>query len=87
MFTRNMLEIDIRKDITGDDYRSLIELAFRKCDKFTFVKRKDLMADEQLAMKYHNETVKDIQNSLIEMKEQNEWNCRWNCLCILLRAE
>ena len=73
MFERNMLEIDIHEDITGDDYRSLIELAFHKCDKFAFVKRRDMMADEQLAMKYHNETVKDIENSLIEMKEQKEW--------------
>lgn len=73
MFERNMLELDIHKDMTGDDYRSLIELAFHKYDKFAFVKRRDMMADEQLAMKYYNETVKDIENSLIEMKEQNEW--------------
>lgn len=73
MFERNMLEIDIHKDITGDDYRTLIELAFNNCDKFAFVKRRDMMADERLAMRYHNEIVKDIENSLIEMKEQNEW--------------
>jgi len=67
-----MLEIKF-KDITGRNYRSLIELAFKKCDKFAFVKRRDLMSDEELAMKYHNEFVKDIESSLIEMKELSEW--------------
>ncbi|SES44522.1 hypothetical protein [Psychrobacillus sp. OK032] len=61
------------KDVIGEDYRSLIEIASKKCDKFAFVKRKDMMADEKLAMKYFNEFVKDIKNSLIEMKEQSEW--------------
>lgn len=28
------------KDIKGEEYRSLIELAMKKCDKFAFVKRK-----------------------------------------------
>lgn len=79
MFTRNMLEIDIHEDITGDDYRAFIELAFQKCDTFTFVKRKDLMADEKVAMHYHNESVKEIQDSLIEMKEQSEWEVTKIC--------
>lgn len=61
------------KDIKDDDYRSLIELAMKKCDKFAFVKRRDMMADEKVAMKYHNKLVKDIQGSFIEMKEQSEW--------------
>ena len=37
------------KDIIGEDYRSLIELASKKCDKFAFVLRRDMMADEELA--------------------------------------
>lgn len=60
-------------DLKGDDYRSLIELASRKCDTFAFVVRKDMMADEKLAMKYHNEFVSEIQSSFIERKKQSEW--------------
>lgn len=61
------------KDIKGEDYRSLIELASKKCDKFAFVKRRDMMADEALVMKIFNKLVEDIQDSFIEMKEQSEW--------------
>ncbi|MBA2176231.1 stage III sporulation protein AH [Halobacillus locisalis] len=60
-------------DLKGDDYRSLIELASKKCDRFAFVKRRDMMADEKVALKYHNEWVKDIQSSFIERKAQSEW--------------
>lgn len=61
------------KDIKGEDYRLLIELAMKRCDKFAFVKRRDMMADEKVAMKYHNKLVKVIQSSFIERKEQSEW--------------
>lgn len=61
------------KDIKGEDYRSLIELAMKKCDRFAFVIRRDMISDEKLAMKYHNKLVKDIQSSFIERKEQSEW--------------
>lgn len=61
------------KDIKGEDYRSLIELALKKCDTFAFIKRRDMMADEELAMKYHNKLVRNIQGSFIERKEQSEW--------------
>jgi hypothetical protein len=61
------------KDIKGENYRSLIELASKKCDKFAFVQRRDMMVDEIVAMKYHNKLVKDIKSSFIERKEQSEW--------------
>lgn len=61
------------RDIKGEDYRLLIELAMKKCNKFAFVKRRDMMADEKLAMKNHNKLVKDIQGSFIERKEQSAW--------------
>lgn len=61
------------KDIKGEDYRSLIELALKKCDTFAFVKRRDMMADEELAMEYHYKLVRNIQGSFIERKEQSEW--------------
>jgi len=61
------------KDIKGEDYCSLIELASKKCDKFAFVKRRDMMADEALVMKIFNKLVEDIQDSFIEMQEQSEW--------------
>ena len=67
-----MIEIE-NKDIKGEDYRLLIELAMKKCDTFAFVKRRDMMADEELAMKYHNKLVRNIQDSFIERKEQSEW--------------
>lgn len=60
-------------DIKGEDYRLLIELAMKKCDKFAFVIRRDMLADEKLAMKYHNKLVKDIQSSFIQRQEQSEW--------------
>ncbi|WP_066299170.1 hypothetical protein [Bacillus sp. FJAT-29937] len=61
------------KDIKGEDYRSLIELALKKCDTFAFVKRRDMMADEELAMEYHYKLVRNIQGSFFERKEQSEW--------------
>lgn len=60
-------------NIKGDDYRSLIELASRECDTFAFVVRKDMMADEEVAMKKHNELLNEIQSSFIEKKEQSAW--------------
>jgi len=65
--------VEYYTDIQGKDYRLLIELASQKCDKFAFVIRKDMMYDEELAMKHYNELLKDIKSSLIEVKEQSEW--------------
>lgn len=61
------------KDVTGEDYRLLIELAFKKCDKFALVIRKDMFEEEEFVSKFYNKKLKDIQSSLIEMKEQSEW--------------
>jgi hypothetical protein len=61
------------EDITGQDYRLLIEVAAKKCNRFAFVKRRDMMADEALVMKNFYKLVEDIQDSFIEMKEQSEW--------------
>ena len=61
------------EDITGEDYRFLIEVAAKICNRFAIVKRRDMMADEALVMKNFNKLVEDIQDSFIEMKEQSEW--------------
>ena len=66
-----MLECD--ENIKGKNYRALIELASKKCEKFAFVIRKDMLADEEVYMKYHRKFVRNIQDSFIEMKEQSEW--------------
>lgn len=63
----------IYEDIKGDDYQLLLDAALQKCNRFAFVKRKDLMADELVAMKKFRTLVKDILDSLIEVKEQSEW--------------
>lgn len=61
------------EDLKGDNYRQLIECALKKCDRFAFVKRKDLMADETVAMAFFYKLVNGIKDSFIEMKEQSEW--------------
>ena len=61
------------KDVIGEDYRSLIELAFKKCDKFALVIQKGLFINDEWAMKFYNKNLGDIESSLIEMKEQSEW--------------
>lgn len=61
------------KDIKDEDYNSLIELAMKQCDKFAFVIRRDMLADEKLAMKHHHKLVEDIESSFIERSEQSEW--------------
>lgn len=61
------------KDIKGEDYRSLVELALKKCDTFAFVMRRDMIADEAAVMARYNKLVEGIQDSFIEMKEQSEW--------------
>lgn len=61
------------EDITGKDYRFLIEVAAKKCNRFAIVERSDMMADEAVAMEFFNKLVEDIQDSFIEMKEQSEW--------------
>ena len=57
------------KDVIGKEYQALIELASKKCDKFGLVVRKDMFENDEWAMKFYNNTLGDIQNSLIEMKE------------------
>ncbi len=61
------------EDITGKDYRFLIEAAAKECNRFAIVERRDMMADEALVMKNFYKLVEDIQDSFIEMKEQSEW--------------
>ncbi|WP_338472889.1 hypothetical protein R4Z10_09275 [Niallia sp. XMNu-256] len=43
-----------------------IEFAAKKCGKFVFVQRKNMIEDEKIAMEYHNQLVKDIKSSFIE---------------------
>ena len=77
------------QDVIGEDYRSLIEMASKKCDKFALVIRKDMFINDEWAMKFYHKKLGDIQSSLIEMKEQSEWavtNYRRNGVCVLLRA-
>ena len=61
------------KDVIGEDYRSLIELAFKKCDKFALVIQKGMFINDEWAMKFYHKNLGDIESSLIEMKEQSEW--------------
>ncbi|MFZ0446516.1 MAG: stage III sporulation protein AH [Bacillus sp. (in: firmicutes)] len=63
----------IKEDIKDKDYRLLIEVAAQKCNRFAFVKNRQLMADEKLAMANFYKLVEDIQDSFISMKEQSEW--------------
>lgn len=63
----------VNEDLTGDDYHFLLEVAAHKCNTFAFVKRRDMMANETIAMKHFYELVEEIQDSFIEMKEQSEW--------------
>lgn len=65
--------LEIQKDIDGQDYFKLIEYAMKHCNRFAIVERKDMMADEKGRMAYVNELVEDIQDSLIEIKEQSSW--------------
>ena len=51
----------------GEDYRSLIELAFKKCDKFALVIQKDLFINDEWAMKFYHKKLGDIQSSLTEV--------------------
>lgn len=67
-----MLTID-DQDIKGEDYRLLIKLVSNKCNRFAFVKRRDLMEDEDVAMGHFYKLVEVIMDSFIEMKEQSEW--------------
>ena len=62
-----------QKDVTGENYHSLIEIASKNCDVFALVIRKDLFEKEEMAMKFYYKKLNDIQSSLIEMKEQSEW--------------
>lgn len=61
------------KDVIGENYRLLIEMASKNCDKFALVIRKDMFEREEMAMKFYHKKLDDIQSSLIEMKEQSEW--------------
>ena len=61
------------QDVIGEDYRSLIELAFKKCDKFALVIQKNLFINDEWAKKFYPKKLGDIESSLIEMKEQSEW--------------
>lgn len=69
------------EDLKGEDYRLLIELAAKKCNRFAIVQRIDIKEEEAAAMEYFYELVEGIKDSFIEMKEQSEWETT-----ILLRA-
>lgn len=64
---------EYRKDVIGKEYQLLIELVSKKCDKFELIVRKDMFENDEWAIKFYNKTLGDIQDSLIEMKEQSEW--------------
>ena len=61
------------QDVKGEEYRKLIKLAFKKCDKFALVIQKNLFINDEWAKKFYHKKLGDIESSLIEMKEQSEW--------------
>ena len=64
---------EYKKDIVGKNYQALIELASKKCDKFGLVIRKDMFLNDEWIKKFYNNTLGDIESSLVEMKEVSEW--------------
>ena len=64
---------EIHQDVEGQDYNKLIEYALKHCNRFAFVERKDMMANEKIRLAYINELVAEIEDSLIEIKEQSSW--------------
>ncbi len=61
------------QDISEEDYQLLLEKALDKCNRFAFVQRRDMMENEKVAMKSFYKLIEPIKDSLIEMKEQMEW--------------
>ncbi len=53
-----MLTVE-NEDLKGEDYRLIIELASKKCNRIAFVERIDLMEDEVVAMEYFYQLVED----------------------------
>src|SRR5690606_8879532 len=68
------MTIEYEEDVMGKNYQDLIEFVSKKSDKFALVIRKDMLESEKWIKRFYNKTLKEIQSSLIEMKEQSEWS-------------
>jgi len=60
--------ITITKNPKKKTYKDLMELAFKICDSFHLVIRKDMGTIED-----YNQILQRLESSLIEMKEESEW--------------
>lgn len=62
-----MFDLEI-KNIEGKKYHEFIDLVSKYSDKFLLVERKDMDSSDNL-----KKVLKNLESSLIEMKEQSEW--------------
>ncbi len=69
----------ILKNLEGEDYHQLLDLAFDVCDCFYFVVRKETLGfdienyEEELLEDKGLELIDELEPYLIEIKEQTEW--------------
>ena len=69
-------EIDmlmINKNVKGKQYKQLIDLLSRRCNRFAFVEDKRLMEFEKERLAYMDNLIMDIEEHLIERRIQKEW--------------
>jgi hypothetical protein len=65
--------IYVDKDIKGKQYKQLIDLLSRECNRFAFVEDRRLMEFEKERLAYIDNLIADIAEHLIERKVQREW--------------
>ncbi|TXC92743.1 stage III sporulation protein AH [Metabacillus litoralis] len=63
----------IYKNVKGKQYKQLIDLLSRNCNRFAFVEDRRMMEIEEERLAYIDDMISDIKWHLIERRIQKEW--------------
>ncbi|MFC7686401.1 stage III sporulation protein AH [Ureibacillus sp. GCM10028918] len=63
----------ITENVKGKQYKQLIELLARSCNRVAFVENRQLMENEESRLAYVDQLITDINDQLIERKIQRKW--------------
>ncbi|MBP3953101.1 stage III sporulation protein AH [Bacillus suaedae] len=65
--------LTIYKNIKGKQYKKLIDLLSRNCNRFAFVEDRRMMEIEEERLAFVDDMISDIKWNLIEKRIQREW--------------
>ena len=65
--------LEVQKDVIGEDYKKLINILSKHCNRFAFVENRQMMENEKKRLNHIDNITAKIKEYLIKTSIQGEW--------------